>query len=1642
MEDIFMVDKAKPGISIIILNRNGAYHLERLLKLFKKNNSYDPIEIIIVDHASVDRTDEIVERWSKQLPISFLKRDLNYSYAESNNYAVQKAKYPYLLFMNNDIIYTNDVLPLAAAQLKDNKIGAVGVRLDDDLQKVQLFENQSVQHVGIKFAWDIKDNFYRPYQMRLKTVGEAKKVPNGIYLAVTGAFLLCRKADFLEVGGFCEEYDYGFEDVDFCLQLNLQLDKACLCINEISLQHVEGASRKKEKSEIKKVRYDNNINVFKNRLGYVIKDLIIDHLIRIDNGAMALLQEDTIELLDGKIAVVCHVYYLDHWKEIAEKLRNIPLKFTLFATIADGNDYVISEEILKEFPEAEIRVFPNKGRDIAPFIQILPEIINRGYEIICKVHTKKTDPKQGGAWRQLMIESALGTTGMVSLILNSFASDPSLGIIGPSLLYKSCEELMYENEENFNRIWQLLYNNISIPKNLGFFAGSCFWVRSESLRDLAALADELIFEDDNSKNDGQVAHAVERLFAAIVMNAGYSYGLINNEPESVSDKIYTRVIPPGNPSIELVEKTLSKHSKTNLKDIFINTIPIKQVRGLLKEKHDRPTVLVCSHTSGKELFGGELSFLDILDGFNSIDYNIITAINNEENTHYVEEVIRRSNIVVTLDYKRWHSIYQENESVVSAFCRIIDKYDVNAVHSNTITMIREPLKAARMMNVPSVVHIRELIMNDPVLAYEIGESPEQIVSKVKKAADFIIANSQTTARAFYKPNHTFVVHNTIDHKVFDIENSIKDNTVNIALVSSNIPKKGIYDFLELARILYAGLPEARFLIIGPDNEHISELKDRQLKGEVPPNIFFMGYMSSPVKAISESNILLNLSHFQESFGRTVLEAMAARRPVIAYDWGALPELINDGYNGFLVPYSDVAAVAEKVKYLCENRNELKVMGERGHEIAVREFSKEGYAKKLKNAYNFILDNYSKEKALVNPLEHYDESYRSNSSGEKEESLGLNNNIDVSVIIPNYNYAHYLPERLDSILKQTFLPAEIIFLDDASTDNSVEVAGKILRDSQIPYRMYVNKSNKGVYHQWIKGIKEANSDYIWIAEVDDLCRHDMLEKLVAQVRDKDLAIVYCQSEKIDENGNTIADYNLIHTNDLDSNRWKNDYSENGVREVVDYLYYRNTIPNVSACLLNRKLLDGIENDLTQYSYCGDWFLHCYLLGKGGISYLSEPLNKFRRHSKSVTHNKKNSIEYLKELVKIKKYIIKEFPIHRSQIGKGLFFLNKDYQIEGVEKNSDHDDVLNYFCAAIDVIKNRRRIVFITTNDNSYTGGSEQLWREASLLCRNKGHDVLVVTKKWEPLPEFLPEFENRGINLVFKGQDEFNKVSNFKPDLVVVSTGDQDEGTEWLDCLITNKIPYVIVNQLTKEPQYWPVRDNIIESVRKWYVEAAQIFFTCNNNIKVMEERLSMKIPNASIHYNPYFVDMSIHIPFPSMEEGLKIAIPARFLKVHKGQHLAIELLNHRKWRKRSLSINLYGEGPDEAELRDLAEHYSLSSIRFNKRTDMLKIWMENHAIMLPSFMEGLPIVLINALICARVPIVTDIGAHSEVIIDDTTGFLAKKPTVESLDEALERAYLKSHYWELIGQKARNHIMGLIPEDPVEDFLQKILLYAD
>jgi glycosyltransferase involved in cell wall biosynthesis len=224
---------------------------------------------------------------------------------------------------------------------------------------------------------------------------------------------------------------------------------------------------------------------------------------------------------------------------------------------------------------------------------------------------------------------------------------------------------------------------------------------------------------------------------------------------------------------------------------------------------------------------------------------------------------------------------------------------------------------------------------------------------------------------------------------------------------------------------------------------------------------------------------------------------------------------------------------------------------------------------------------------------------------------------VSVIIPNYNHAPFLRRRIESVLQQSYQDFEVIYLDDASDDNSAEVFAPFASDPRI--RAIFNDVNTGVPgKQWNRGVREARGEYIWIAESDDYADATFLERLVPQLETHPTAgLVYCQSLVVNEKDEIVGSYDH-HAEELDSRRWKENFFNDGEDECNNYLLYKNTIPNASAVLFRKRVYEQAGWADEWVRYCGDWLLWIKMLMISDLVFVAKPLNYHRRHLHALSH----------------------------------------------------------------------------------------------------------------------------------------------------------------------------------------------------------------------------------------------------------------------------------------------------------------------------------------------------------------------------------------------------------------------------------------
>jgi len=238
---------------------------------------------------------------------------------------------------------------------------------------------------------------------------------------------------------------------------------------------------------------------------------------------------------------------------------------------------------------------------------------------------------------------------------------------------------------------------------------------------------------------------------------------------------------------------------------------------------------------------------------------------------------------------------------------------------------------------------------------------------------------------------------------------------------------------------------------------------------------------------------------------------------------------------------------------------------------------------------------------------------------------------VSVIVPNYNHARFLRQRLDSVLGQSFRDFDLLFLDDASTDNSRAVFQEFAGDPRVR-AIFCEENSGSTFKQWNRGVRETRGEYVWFAESDDYADPHLLGELVAQLDANPAAgMALCASQWVDDTG-------AVRPAEWPNQaRWRADFVSRGQEECAEMLF-GNTIPNASAVLIRRTIFEQIGHASEEMKLCGDWLLWARILAISDMAYVAKPLNFWRQHGASVRARLMHTPRYVWERYAVAMFIL--------------------------------------------------------------------------------------------------------------------------------------------------------------------------------------------------------------------------------------------------------------------------------------------------------------------------------------------------------------------------------------------------------------------
>lgn len=377
----------------------------------------------------------------------------------------------------------------------------------------------------------------------------------------------------------------------------------------------------------------------------------------------------------------------------------------------------------------------------------------------------------------------------------------------------------------------------------------------------------------------------------------------------------------------------------------------------------------------------------------------------------------------------------------------------------------------------------------------------------------------------------------------------------------------------------------------------------------------------------------------------------------------------------------------------------------------------------------------------------------------------------------------------------------------------------------------------------------------------------------------------------------------------------------------------------------------------------------------------------------------------------------------------------------------------------------RFAFVSTMRGVPWGGSEELWSAAALRLHEAGHHVEVSVLRWPERPSTISRLIDRGLAVTFRARraslprrvlhkltrrfsagliDPLHRgwLAQTRANLVVISQGGPWDGVDWMLACRQLGLPYCCVVQANSE-LWWP-QDERLPAIRSALTDARGVHFVSRANQQLMRHQTGLALPHSAVVANPTKIDRAHAepVPWPAGHGPARLACVGRLTPSAKGQDLLLQVLARPAWRQRPLRLSFFGAGDGQASLQALAAYLGLAHVEFRGHVaDLRSIWADHHLLVLPSRFEGLPIAIVEAMLCGRPVVATDVAGSTEFIRDGHDGFVVPAPTVALLDETLERAWSMRERWAEMGTNAFRTASEVVPLDPIGEYCSRLLSLA-
>lgn len=590
---------------------------------------------------------------------------------------------------------------------------------------------------------------------------------------------------------------------------------------------------------------------------------------------------------------------------------------------------------------------------------------------------------------------------------------------------------------------------------------------------------------------------------------------------------------------------------------------------------------------------------------------------------------------------------------------------------------------------------------------------------------------------------------------------------------------------------------------------------------------------------------------------------------------------------------------------------------------------------------------------------------------------------VSVIVPNYNHAPYLEERLDTIYNQTYPNFEVILLDDCSKDNSREILNRYAEKYPEKTRTAFNEENAGkVFLQWNKGIGLAKGELIWIAESDDYSEPNFLKEMVKCFRYSSVMLAFARSAFMTNGEQTWSTEEYL--DDIKTLQWDESFVLTAADAVKLGFGYKNLIANVSSAMFRNigQVPDEVIQICSNMKLSSDWIFYLAIMKGGCLGYTADTVNYYRIHPESTSLKVQQTMRYYDEYEMVSKYVAQNYEVSEKVFEAVRSYLYSHYQCTQQTQDASPVDE-HYNVETLKELQKHRKPNIAMGCFSLQSGGGETYPIYLANELHRQGCNVTLIDfnlQNYEQevrslLDPIVPLVRLRGPMALIMCLKKLNI------DVIHTHHASVDEITAKL----INGSALECKHVITLHGMYETVADHDLEHLFDVTGKSCNCFFYIADKNLIPFQRFDMidkvrmqKIDNG-LPVIPVTAESRDKYGIP--QEALVLTIVSRGIH-EKGWREGIEAVKLARTRTdRPIDLVLVGDGVAKEELEKDSPEY----VHFmGKRSNVRDFFAMSDVGFLPTRFAGesYPLVIIEAMMCGKPIIATDVAEVKHQLTDE------------------------------------------------------------